>query len=162
MNLAAEPLKTETLMAAVDVLQRSFRPVAERLGITPENYPTHPAFQEARQFVHYLNRESVIVYLFADGVNLVGVGGWSMARKDLGSAWLKRIAVVPEQQRRGYGAQIVQYVEERMREHGFTKSVLLCSSADAPLLRFYEAQGYTPSSTTGAGVKRYTRMWKAL
>ena len=88
----------------------------------------------------YLDRGNMYA-LFEDGVRAVCVvtdeGGGILERKNL--------AVCPEYQRKGYGAAMIRFLEERYRgQYG----ILQVGTGDSPLtVPFYEACGFRSTHT---------------
>lgn len=88
----------------------------------------------------YLDRGSMYA-LFEDGVRAVCV----VTDEDGGILELKNLAVCPEYQRKGYGAAMIRFLEERYRgQYG----ILQVGTGDSPLtVPFYEACGFRRSHT---------------
>ena len=88
----------------------------------------------------YLDRGSMYA-LFEDGVRAVCV----VTDEGGGILELKNLAVCPEYQRKGYGAAMVRFLEERYRgQYG----ILQVGTGDSPLtVPFYEACGFRRSHT---------------
>ena len=88
----------------------------------------------------YLDRGSMYA-LFEDGVRAVGV----VTDEGGGILELKNLAVRPEYQRKGYGAAMIRFLEERYRgQYG----ILQVGTGDSPLtVPFYEACGFRRSHT---------------
>lgn len=88
----------------------------------------------------YLDRGSMYA-LFEDGVRAVCV----VTDEGGGILELKNLAVCPEYQRKGYGAAMIRFLEERYRgQYG----ILQVGTGDSPLtVPFYEACGFRRSHT---------------
>ena len=88
----------------------------------------------------YLDRGSMYA-LFEDGVRAVCV----VTDEGSGILELKNLAVCPEYQRKGYGAAMIRFLEERYRgQYG----ILQVGTGDSPLtVPFYEACGFRRSHT---------------
>ena len=88
----------------------------------------------------YLDRGSMYA-LFEDGVRAVCV----VTDEGGGILELKNLAVRPEYQRKGYGAAMIRFLEERYRgQYG----ILQVGTGDSPLtVPFYEACGFRRSHT---------------
>ena len=88
----------------------------------------------------YLDRGSMYT-LFEDGVRAVCV----VTDEGGGILELKNLAVCPEYQRKGYGAAMIRFLEERYRgQYG----ILQVGTGDSPLtVPFYEACGFRRSHT---------------
>ena len=88
----------------------------------------------------YLDKGSMYA-LFEDGVRAVCV----VTDEGGGILELKNLAVWPEYQRKGYGAAMIRFLEERYRgQYG----ILQVGTGDSPLtVPFYEACGFRRSHT---------------
>ena len=88
----------------------------------------------------YLDRGNMYA-LFEDGVRAVCV----VTDEGGGILELKNLAVRPEYQRKGYGAAMIRFLEERYRgQYG----ILQVGTGDSPLtVPFYEACGFRRSHT---------------
>ena len=88
----------------------------------------------------YLDRGSMYA-LFEDGVRAVCV----VTDEGGGILELKNLVVCPEYQRKGYGAAMIRFLEERYRgQYG----ILQVGTGDSPLtVPFYEACGFRRSHT---------------
>ena len=88
----------------------------------------------------YLDRGNMYA-LFEDGVRAVCV----VTDEGGGILELKNLAVCPEYQRKGYGAAMIRFLEERYRgQYG----ILQVGTGDSPLtVPFYEACGFRRSHT---------------
>lgn len=60
-----------------------------------------------------------------------------------GSAELKRMHVAPDYQRRGYGQRMLDALQRRARDAGYTKLVLATTDLQPAAQSFYEANGFT-------------------
>ena len=85
----------------------------------------------------YLERGELFVLEDAGEVKAVCV----VTNEGEGLFELKNLATVPNQQRKGYGKQFVQYICSHYSKHGHTMQV---GTGDSPLtIPFYEACGFT-------------------
>lgn len=58
------------------------------------------------------------------------------------TAVVRRMRVEPTLQRRGYGTQVLAYLEERAADLGFERLVLDATDEQAAAMAFYERHGY--------------------
>jgi RimJ/RimL family protein N-acetyltransferase len=84
-------------------------------------------------------RDPDLVLVAEVGGRIVGtvMGGFDGRR-----AWINRLAVHPDVQRRGIGRQLMDEVERRLAGLGVTRAALEATVDRAPALRFYERLGY--------------------
>ncbi len=60
-----------------------------------------------------------------------------------GTAELKRMHVAPDYQRRGYGQRMLDTLQRRAHDGGYTTLVLATTDLQPAAQRFYEANGFT-------------------
>ena len=65
--------------------------------------------------------------------------------------WINYLAVAPHCQHRGYGREIMDAVEERLRAKGCPKINLQVRSSNESVIRFYESLGYSNDNVVGLG-----------
>jgi GNAT superfamily N-acetyltransferase len=93
--------------ALVDVIRVSFRDVAERFGLTPENSPRHPSNCRADWLQRDMNR-GVTYYALENDNQITGCAALEQVSSDL--CYLERLAVIPSARRQGFGAALVKHV----------------------------------------------------
>lgn len=71
------------------------------------------------------------------------VVGTVLAGYDGHRGWLYSVAVDPQHQRQGIGAQLIQHAEQALAQCGCMKINLQIVEANAQVSRFYEALGYS-------------------
>jgi predicted N-acetyltransferase YhbS len=97
------------------LIRRSFRDVALRFRLTPENCPTHPSNCRQDWITKDLKRGTF--YFLLERNNLpVGCVAIEKASNDL--CYLKRLAVLPEERRKGLGNLLVNHVLNTAMEWG--------------------------------------------
>ena len=90
-----------------ETLRRSFRDVAGRFGLTPENAPNHPSNCTADWIRK--DMEEGTTYFAIENRNHV-VGSVALERPNPEVCYLERLAVLPDQRRRGFGKALVNHV----------------------------------------------------
>ncbi len=65
--------------------------------------------------------------------------------------WINYLAVSRSEQRKGYGQQIMQSVEARIKAKGCPKINLLVRSSNERVIAFYSAIGYGNDNVVGLG-----------
>ncbi|MGX5217711.1 GNAT family acetyltransferase [Pseudomonas sp. S9] len=96
----------------------------------------------------------------ADGLFFVALAGDAvvgtvLAGYDGHRGWLYSVAVDPQRQRQGIGAQLVKHAEHALAERGCMKINLQVVEANARVSAFYEALGYSIEPRISMG-KRVT------
>jgi len=70
------------------------------------------------------------------------LAGWDGRR-----GWLYHVAVHPDERRRGLGRQLVELLEERLRERGCPKVNLIVVEKNSHAMSFWRALGYERAAT---------------
>ena len=123
----------------VSLMRDSFRDVAERFDLTPENCPTHPSFC-THEWVEKAMDRGVRYFL----LELEGSPGGCVAVERAGDevCYLQRLAVLPACRRRGYGEALVEKVEEEARAAGARRLEIGIISAQGDLRDWYARRGF--------------------
>jgi N-acetylglutamate synthase-like GNAT family acetyltransferase len=97
----------EDTQVLVETIRRSFQDVAERFGLTQENAPSHPS----NCTVDWIRKdmERGVTYFAIKNKNHV-VGCVALERANSEVCYLERLAVLPDQRRRGFGKALVKHV----------------------------------------------------
>jgi ribosomal protein S18 acetylase RimI-like enzyme len=70
--------------------------------------------------------------------------------------WMNYLAVLPDEQGRGYGQALVEHTEQVLRERGCPKVNLQVRTSNARVLDFYRRLGYETDDVISLG-KRFER-----
>jgi ribosomal protein S18 acetylase RimI-like enzyme len=70
------------------------------------------------------------------------LAGWDGRR-----GWLYHVAIHPDERRRGLGRQLVELLEERLRERGCPKVNLIVVENNTHAMSFWRALGYERATT---------------
>jgi ribosomal protein S18 acetylase RimI-like enzyme len=65
--------------------------------------------------------------------------------------WINYLAVAPAHQRKGYGRQLVAFVESRIKQKGCPKINLQVRQTNTDVIKFYEAIGYKNDNLVSLG-----------
>ena len=65
--------------------------------------------------------------------------------------WINYLAVSPQHQRKGYGREIMEFVEQRIQLKGCPKINLQIRGANTQATEFYQAIGYDIEDAVGLG-----------
>ena len=91
----------------VETIRRSFQDVALRFDLTQENAPRHPS--NCTDDWIQKDMERGIMYFVIENENLVlGCVAFELANSNI--CYLERLAVLPDQRRRGFGKTLVTHV----------------------------------------------------
>jgi len=132
----------ETLLA--ETVRRSFRDVAERFGLTPENCPRHPSNCTADWIQEDLCRGAVY-FLVECGGNAVGCAALEKAADRI--CYLERLSVLPAYRRRGCGAALVDRILQEARSLGAREVHIGIIADQKELQSWYERQGFVAGDT---------------
>jgi ribosomal protein S18 acetylase RimI-like enzyme len=122
------------------LIRDSFRGVAERFNLTPENAPTHPSFC-TDEWVESAMRRGIRFYVLrSEGFPR---GSAAMEKADSGVCYLERLAVLPSYRRRGYGAAMVSRILNEAREAGADRVEIGVISDQVELIDWYHKLGFT-------------------
>jgi ribosomal protein S18 acetylase RimI-like enzyme len=89
---------------------------------------------------HYLNNDGEFLVGILDNV-IVCMGAFRKKSDTL--AEIKRMRVLPEYQRRGFGQEILTRLEEEANQMGYTELCLDTTTLQVPAQKFYVKNGYT-------------------
>ncbi|KPK58620.1 MAG: hypothetical protein AMK73_09125 [Planctomycetes bacterium SM23_32] len=120
------------------IVRDSFRTVAERFGLTPENCPRHPSNCTAGWIAEAFERGVNYYVLECDGHPC---GCVALEEAD-DAGHLGRLAVLPAFRGRGFGRALVEHVVERTRALGLKRVELGVIAEDEGLRRWYEGLGF--------------------
>lgn len=65
--------------------------------------------------------------------------------------WINYLAVQPSAQGRGYGREIMEIIEQQIRNKGCPKINLQVRSSNPAVIAFYQTLGYTDDNVVGMG-----------
>ena len=97
----------EDIQVLAETIRKSFQDVAERFGLTPENAPSHPS----NCTVDWIRKdmEHGVTYFAMENKNhTIGCVALELANTEV--CYLERLAVLPDQRRRGFGKAMVNHV----------------------------------------------------
>ncbi len=93
-----------------------------------------------------VNPDLLIVGVLSESIVAAVMGGYEGHR-----GWINYLAVSPGHQRKGYGRQIMEFVEMRIKEKGCPKINLQVRHGNTEIISFYEAIGYRNDDVVGLG-----------
>jgi diamine N-acetyltransferase len=136
--------KDEPLDVSVEIIRKSFRTVAEELGLTTENAPTHPSFITLEQ-LEGLRRKGLAFYgYFLDDRQ---VGFVAMEKADESVYYLEKLAVLPECRHNGYGRELVRFVMDTAAAKGAKKLSIGIIYEQTVLRDWYKDIGFRETGT---------------
>ncbi|MCK5310769.1 MAG: GNAT family acetyltransferase [Desulfobacteraceae bacterium] len=93
-----------------------------------------------------VNPELFLVGVFEEKIVASVMGGYEGRR-----GWINFLAVTPEYQRKGFGREIMLYVESLLKEKGCPKINLQVRETNTKVIAFYNAIGYGNDNVLSLG-----------
>jgi N-acetylglutamate synthase-like GNAT family acetyltransferase len=130
--------KEDTKVLA-ETIRRSFRDVAERFGLTPDNAPHHPS----NCTVDWIRKdmERGVTYFAIENKNHV-VGCVALERPNTEVCYLERLAVLPDHRRRGFGKTLVNHVLSEAKHLGVNYVSIGIIAEQTELKEWYTKLGF--------------------
>lgn len=126
------------LLAAI--IRQAFRDVARRMGLTPENAPTHPSNCTPEWIRGDLAKGLSYYLLEIDRVPCGCVALELAAQPDVG--YLERLALLPAYRGKGYGKALALHALEKARLRGCSLVSIGIIAHDARLKAWYAGLGF--------------------
>ena len=126
------------------LIRKSFRDVAVRFRITPENCPKHPSNCTDDWITNDFAR-GVIYYLLERNGLPLGCVAIEKATTDL--CYLERLSVVPKERRRGFGNQLINQVFNTARAWGVKLISIGVIAEQTDLKLWYQKIGFEEGET---------------
>jgi N-acetylglutamate synthase-like GNAT family acetyltransferase len=122
-----------------ETIRRSFQDVAERFGLTQENAPRHPS----NCTVNWIRKdmERGVTYFAIENKNHV-VGCVALERANTGACYLERLAVLPDQRRRGFGKALVKHALSEAKLFGVQCVSIGIIAEHTELKNWYKGLGF--------------------
>lgn len=134
---AIAPSNDAALIA--DLIRRAFADVADRLGLTPESWRWHPSNYTPEKVRQSMAKGVCFHVLSCDG-EPCGCVGIDPVGPDVYK--LRRLAVVPEYQRRGLGRALVRYALDQAADLGAKRVEIGAIAEEAHLMDWYAGLGF--------------------
>lgn len=121
------------------VIRESFATVADELGLTAQNCPSHPAFT-TDEHVHDLANQGLRFYVLRRGETLAGVVG---VRQLNDEAWsVEKLAVLPSHRHAGFGRKLMDHALNVIVEAGGKRAAIAVVDENETLKKWYIAQDF--------------------
>lgn len=144
MDCSIRTGKREDVDILTEVIRTSFRDVADRFHLTPENCPKHPSNCTAEWVRGDMDR-GVVYFIFDEGDDAAGCVALERAGEN--EWYLERLAVLPDRRRRGMGRALVEHVLAQAQRSGAGRVGIGIIAEDADLKRWYHAAGFVEGET---------------
>lgn len=126
------------------LIRRSFRGVAERFRLTPDNCPRHPSNCTAEWITRDLIQGKQY-FVLEIGPNPAGCV--AIRRSDDRAGEIERLAVLPEFRRGGCGNQLLEHALQVLRDLGLTRAELAIIASHTDLRDWYIRRGFASTGT---------------
>lgn len=134
-----------SLPTCLEVLRRSFRTVADELGLTAESVPSNAAFWDLDRLRAAQAAGARLFALLVDGTPLGCVS--LRATRHEGVVSLERLAVLPEHRHRGFGAALLEHGIAVARAEGAAAVRIGIIAENDVLRRWYREKGFVTTET---------------
>jgi diamine N-acetyltransferase len=138
---ATTPQDASTLAQLISTANRD---VATRFGLTQANCPKHPSFCTADWVLADLARGECY-FLAEEACGPIACVAFEPAGADL--AYLNRLSVLPDQRRKGVGAQLVQHVLQLASAAHVQRISIGVIGEHQTLQRWYSQLGFVTAET---------------
>ena len=126
------------------LIRRSYRDVALRFDLNADNCPKHPSNCTAAWIERDFARNVRYFILEVDST-AVGCSALEMAQE--GACYLERLAVLPQQRRKGYGSGLAKHVLREAKATGATRVGVGIIADQAELKLWYQKHGFVEGRT---------------
>ena len=132
------------------LIRDSFRDVAERFAITPENCPKHPS-NCTREWIVADQDRGVRFFILSQGDEPVGCVGVESVGGGVG--YLERLAVTPKRRRNGFGRELVLHAMEYASTIGVLRMSIGIIADQYELKHWYQRMGFVE-----VGIRRFDHL----
>lgn len=126
------------------LIRDSYRSVAQRFGLTPENCPKHPSNCTDAWIRNDFNRGVSFFILEQDGLP---TGCAALENPEPGLGYLERLAVLPASRRKGFGRRLVDHVLLQAADLAIKKISIGIIAAQTELKTWYQQIGFVETIT---------------
>lgn len=138
------PCTQKDIEVLVETIRSSFQDVALRFGLTQENAPRHPSNCTAEWIQKDMERG--VTYFVMENENIVaGCVALEQANPDV--CYLERLAVLPDQRRRGFGKALVAHVLSQAKSLGVHRVNIGIIAEHIELKNWYRGIGFIEGDT---------------
>jgi N-acetylglutamate synthase-like GNAT family acetyltransferase len=135
---------TADIPRMIEIIKTAFFEVAARFGLTEANCPKHPSNCKASWIEEAMGKDARYFLLEADRLPC-GCVALEQASPEV--CYLERLAVIPAQQRRGYGRILVDHVLHEARVFGARQVDIGIIAAQTELKDWYKGIGFVEQKT---------------
>ncbi len=144
MNKRIRTCTRKDIDVLAETIRDSFRGVARRFGLTPENCPRHPSNCTADWIERDMDRGVTYFVLESEG-RVAGSVALEPVRPGLCN--LERLAVLPDQRKRGFGKTLVAHVLSEAGKLGCHEVRIGVIADQAELKEWYRRLGFVETES---------------
>jgi diamine N-acetyltransferase len=134
--------KEVSLLATL--ISNSFRDVAERFGLTPDNCPTHPS-NCTTAWIEKALEEGITYYILEMDGKPCGCAALEQISQKI--CYLERLAVLPQFRRQGFGKALVNHVCREAKKLGARHVEIGTIAEHTELNEWYKKLGFQLKNT---------------
>ena len=135
---------SEDAAVLAGIIRESFRAIAVRFGLTPENCPKHPS-NCTTAWIESDQRRGVQYFILSQNGESIGCVGLESPSPEL--CYLERLAVLPEKRCKGFGRTLARHALARARTRGAKKVSIGIIADQTELKRWYADIGFAEVQT---------------
>jgi len=140
-NVIERIIDNRDLVQSLEVIKRSFKPVAEGFGLTPDNCPTNAAFIKLTYLIGMKNK-GVELYKLTLNRQQIGFIAIEQAPSDKETYYIEKVAVLPEYRHKGHGKRLVDFaINTIKKKRAKTISIALMNN-HVELKDWYKNMGF--------------------
>jgi len=128
----------------VEIIRKSFRDVAERFGLTPDNAPRHPSNCKEEWIRGDIDR-GVLFFVIEDENRVSGCAAIEKTNPE--ECYLRRLAVLPDRRRQGLGKALVDHVLADAKRLGAHRVGIAIIAEQTELKNWYQRIGFVEGDT---------------
>lgn len=129
----------EDIDLLVEIIREAFQEVADRYGLTEQNSPTHPSNCRAEWLMREINRGVVFYVLEAQGRP---AGCVALEKINDEVCYLERLAVLPQEQKKGFGEALVTHALAQARLLKVFRVQIVAIAEEEALRNWYGKLGF--------------------
>ena len=122
------------------LIRNSFRDVADRLNLTPENCPTHPS-NCTTEWIESALKKGIQYYILERKSVPCGCVALEQAQPDV--FYLERLSVLPQLRRNGFGELLVNHALNEAKKLGARRVEIGIISNQTGLEEWYKKLGFS-------------------
>jgi N-acetylglutamate synthase-like GNAT family acetyltransferase len=144
MSYTIRPANAADISRIVEIIRTAFYGVAVRFSLTEDNCPKHPSNCKGSWIEEALEKGARYFLLEVDEISY---GCVALEQDSSEVCYLERLAVIPAQQRRGYGRALVEHILYEARVLGVQQVDIGIIAAHTELKDWYRKIGFVDQKT---------------